>query len=251
MLNPLSNGLERLKKCMAAPYRLKGWTDTLNSIAKTIDYMFVSEKDKHGLVYFVESPKGVMCGGTSSDSVNINALMICDTPEEATALATEQGIDGFKIITTTLFTLCDDWRFFIYRDSCRMIVAGDGWLSRAVGEMPKYGSHLTSDPSCSVICGRDADGKLFTRDGGIIIAQDLSDALEDIDLPEGISQDEVEFIVRPLILFAVNDESVWFQGTTYNVREALARNSYMLSNFIDVDEEAAMINRLKVTPNEN
>jgi len=211
--------------------------------------MFVSELDKHGIVHFIESNGSIMCAGTKTDS--ISAVILTDTANEAELIALENGVTDYKVRPTTLFSLCDDWRYFMYRGACRMIVAGEGWLSRAVGELPKYGSQLTSDPSCTVISARHKDSGWITRGGGIVIAQDLADLLAELDLEDGINNDDIEFICRPLILFAALDEKVWYQGTMYDVRDSLARNSYMLSKFVDVDEEAALINRLKEESNED
>lgn len=211
--------------------------------------MFVSDLDKHGIVHFIESNGAIMCAGTKSDK--ISAVILTDTVNEAELIALEHGLTEYKVRPTTLFSLCDDWRYFMYRGACRMIVAGEGWLSRAVGELPQYGSQLTSDPSCSVVCARHRDNGWLTKDGGIVIAQDIADLLDELGLEEQLDNDLIEFICRPLIMFAALDERVWYQGNKYDVRESLARNSYMLSKFVDVDEEAALINRLKEESHEN
>lgn len=209
--------------------------------------MYVSDLDKHGIVYYAETADGgLMCGG--SDESGITAVFIADTPEEL-----QEHIDAFTekkpvIKSTTLFSLCDDWRFFMYRNACRMVVAGDGWLSRAVGETAKWGSRLCSDPSCVVVCAKDDNDDFIRMDGGIVIAQDVADLLELVG--DQVHSDSNEFIARPLITLAVPDEIVWYQGNTYRVRESLERNLYMLSKFLDVDEEAQLLRRIE-DQNEN
>lgn len=228
---------------MEAPYKLKGWNATLsemNSMTTSIDYMFVSELDKHGLVYYAETDEGgLMCGGSRDE--DITAVFISDNQEALQSYI--EKLDVKPIIKqTTLFSLCDDWRFFMYRGACRMIVAGNGWLSRAVGEKAVWGSQLTSDPSCAVLCAKQ-DGEYIRNDNAIVIAQDIADLLDLIG--DRINNDEADIICRPLIQLAVPDETVWYQGNTYRVREALERNRYMLSKFLDVDAEAELLRKIE------
>jgi hypothetical protein len=229
---------------MEAPCKLKGWNAILSemkSMHSSIDYMFVSDLDKHGLVYYAETDTGgLMCGG--SEEHEITAVIIGDKPEElASFIANIEG-EKPKIKQTTLFSLCDDWRFFMYRESCRMIVAGDGWLSRAVGEMATWGSRLCSDPACSVLSAK-VNGQPARIDGAIVIAQDIADLLDVVG--SDIDTHNVEFLCSPLITFAMPDETVWYQGNTYRVRETLERNMYMLSKFVDTDQEAELLRKIE------
>lgn len=212
----------------------------MKSMHSSIDYMFVSDLDKHGLVYYAETETGgLMCGGSKEHE--ITAVIIGDTKEELAGFIA--SVEGEKPILkqTTLFSLCDDWRFFMYRNSCRMIVAGDGWLSRAVGEMAQWGSRLCSDPACSVLSAKD-NGEYVRIDGAIVIAQDIADLLDVTG--ELINNDTTEFLCNPLITFALPDETVWYQGNTYRVRETLERNMYMLSKFVDTDAEAELLRKI-------